>query len=406
MGIYRNTVTVSTDTILTSLNENIKVDVTAGAIELMLPIGTGDSRVNDVIKITHNTGDITSNNITIVPHTGGTATILGGPITIDSTNGISFLELTDNNTWVSLGGSSNTGGSTGSTSPFEYSLITAIQPVLGSNNSDSDYAFVGNGSGNTITNGSKFSFIGTGKDNTISSSFYSSIIGGIGNMVDSGSSNAFIGGGMGNNFTNGSLNSFIGGGSGNTITNASLNAFIGAGKDNSIITSSHSSIIGGSGNTINSDSLNAFIGAGKNNTINILSPYSSIIGGSGNTINHNNSHIIGSNITSLSADTTHVEKLNIKQLNGTTPIIPLALDVNGMVVSASTTSGPTKFSLTTGFTGSVIQTITHNLNTDEIIAQVWNSSNNQVTPTISINGLNSIDIIVGNTGNYKVVIIG
>jgi hypothetical protein len=54
-----------------------------------------------------------------------------------------------------------------------------------------------------------------------------------------------------------------------------------------------------------------FIGGGYQNTItsgNTVS-YSTIVGGSGNTINHTNTHIIGSNITTVSADTTYVESL-------------------------------------------------------------------------------------------------
>jgi len=85
-----------------SVDENIKVDVTAGPIQVMLPIATGDTMVNDIIKISHTAGNITSNNITIIAHTGGTATILGGSITINTVGGVAFVEFADNNRWINV----------------------------------------------------------------------------------------------------------------------------------------------------------------------------------------------------------------------------------------------------------------------------------------------------------------
>lgn len=61
-----------------------------------------------------------------------------------------------------------------------------------------------------------------------------------------------------------------------------------------------------------SQSTKSVVLGGLDNIINTNSHYSSILGGSGNTISHQNSHIIGSNITSDSSGTTFVNNLTIK----------------------------------------------------------------------------------------------
>jgi hypothetical protein len=66
-----------------------------------------------------------------------------------------------------------------------------------------------------------------------------------------------------------------------------------------------------------------------------------------------------------------------------------------------------KYSSSESFTGSVIKTITHNLNTQDVIVQLWDSSNNLLNgATITANNVNSVDITVASTTTYKVVIIG
>jgi hypothetical protein len=112
--------------------------------------------------------------------------------------------------------------------------------------------------------------------------------------------------------------------------------FIGGGNHNYIRTSSnYSNIVGGSFNLITSGATYGFIGGGTGNQIDNDIIASSIIGGSGNTISHDHAHIIGTNLTSVSANTTHVEKLNIGTLDGGTPLTPIALSSNGMVVDGS-----------------------------------------------------------------------
>jgi YVTN family beta-propeller protein len=74
-------------------------------------------------------------------------------------------------------------------------------------------------------------------------------------------------------------------------------------------------------------------------------------------------------------------------------------------VNTNTTS---KYSLVRGFTASITETINHNLGTDEVIVQCYDSSGIQVIPgTIQINGLNAVDITFSSTmSNIKTVIIG
>ena len=67
-----------------------------------------------------------------------------------------------------------------------------------------------------------------------------------------------------------------------------------------------------------------------------------------------------------------------------------------------------KYSTTVSFTSSVTQTITHNLGTNEIIVQCYDSSGTMVIPgTVQINGANDVDIIFSTSiSSIKVVIIG
>jgi hypothetical protein len=66
-----------------------------------------------------------------------------------------------------------------------------------------------------------------------------------------------------------------------------------------------------------------------------------------------------------------------------------------------------KYSSSQSFTGSVLKTITHNLNTQDVIVQLWDSNNNLLNgATITANNVNSVDITVSSTATYKVIIIG
>jgi hypothetical protein len=237
-------------------------------------------------------------------------------------------------------------GVTGST-PYRYnsSESTAIEPILGSNNATGLYANIGGGSGNTAS--SIFTTVAGGADNT-ASNLYATVGGGENNTasnfqstVAGGDSNtasgiaSTVGGGTGN--TASSSRATIAGGQGNQVT--TNHTFIGGGLSNTIaVGGNHSSIVGGDTNYI--DGQRGFIGGGTDNIIS-ASTYSSILGGQNNIVNHNNSQAIGSFITTISADTTHIENLNIVR----TPILDnsvgnfLVRDTDGTVKYRTTIGG-------------------------------------------------------------------
>jgi hypothetical protein len=181
--------------------------------------------------------------------------------------------------------------------------------------------FIGNGEYNVIS-GQTFSFIGSGYQNKVISDGtgggnWASVIGG-------GSYNQILGGGI-------STSTIVGGGY-NTI-NAGVYAGVAGGYGNTV--NSDYGVTFGSQNTVSSD--NGVVIGGKLNTIGTGSSYSSILGGENNIISgHTNSHIIGSNITSVSANTTHVERLNIGTIGSGTPQINLGVDAIGNVVTGTT----------------------------------------------------------------------
>ena len=63
--------------------------------------------------------------------------------------------------------------------------------------------------------------------------------------------------------------------------------------------------------------------------------------------------------------------------------------------------------MTRGFTASITETITHNLGTDEIIVQTYESGVMVIPGTVQINGINAVDITFSSTlANIKIVVIG
>jgi hypothetical protein len=67
-----------------------------------------------------------------------------------------------------------------------------------------------------------------------------------------------------------------------------------------------------------------------------------------------------------------------------------------------------KYSIVTGFTSSITQTITHNLGTEYVIVQSYDSTGEMIIPgTITVTGVNTVDIVFSSTlSNVKIVIIG
>ena len=78
---------------------------------------------------------------------------------------------------------------------------------------------------------------------------------------------------------------------------------------NNDISGSGSTVANGENNDIASDF--SFIGSGLNNNISLTADYSAILGGSYNNLNHQNSFIVGSNISSHAENFTYVNNLSV-----------------------------------------------------------------------------------------------
>ena len=236
----------------------------------------------------------------------------------------------------------------------------------GSNNSSGTGAtgsFIGGGFNNIITgSNNRANFIGSGCEMIIQESCFSVIGGGYGALINN-SDFSFIGvgadkgGGIFNSNYSSIVNThgsskiclgtanFIGGGNDNDIFSSFCSAILG-GKDFKIVSSSFSVIGGGNCNTISSslatgqNCLN-FIGGGCNNNI-CHSDLSSILGGKDNTIrSFDNTHIIGSSLTSTVADTTYMNNTTVAchlQVGGTTTMNATAgrIDATNDVVAFAT----------------------------------------------------------------------
>jgi hypothetical protein len=164
----------------------------------------------------------------------------------------------------------NSGGLLGADAGFVYKTNTrALQVGFGSNTSGTQASIAG-GFNNTAAG--NFSFIGSGDTNN-----------------------------------NSSVAGVIGGGKGNL--NTGDYSFIGGGRENET-NDIYSAVAGGYSNE--ASGLGTFIGGGEFNTIAAGTSDGAILGGLGNTVNHNNSFILGSGITSTSANYTYVENLDIK----------------------------------------------------------------------------------------------
>ena len=234
--------------------------------------------------------------------------------------------------------------------PYTYAATQRITPTTGTFTNTSNYSTIGGGDGNIIS-GSTYISIGGGRNNTASGGF-SAIGGGDGNNANGRLS--FIGGGSGNNTLSGYYSySVIGGGQDNTAS--AYRSTIGGGWNNTI-SSGYSTIAGGQNNIISggtygtiggginntaSDGVSTisggqnnkalgssgFIGGGEGNNITASRTYSTIaggqnnvisggthggiLGGRNNSVGHSDSFIIGSNLTTLSTNTTYTENLNV-----------------------------------------------------------------------------------------------
>jgi len=355
---------------------------------------------------------VTSNYSSVL---GGKDNTISGTTTYSTIAGGQTNEISDSARWSFIGA-----GKGNDINGFGYSSINS-----GRNNfiSHGGYSTIGGGKGNQITVSNVFSTsIGGGQYNRASAAFstigggnYNKLGGGLQPSSPTDGRYSFIGGGKSNKLYNtlsviagGELNQIgspsdavtlehntIGGGNSNTIGSYSYNTIAG-GESNTITTGGGSTIGGGNGNKvytwgstiaggqsniIHYSSYYSFIGGGDSNVIQTGFTYSSIVGGQSNVVNHSGAHIIGSNITSFTANTTHVEKLNVKTLNGTTAITSLAVDANGMVVDGSSLGG---------FTGNT---------SGDCITDLYVSNIHSCSP-LNINPLDEGNVYVGSNSGF------
>jgi hypothetical protein len=78
---------------------------------------------------------------------------------------------------------------------------------------------------------------------------------------------------------------------------------------------------------------------------------------------------------------------------------------------AAAGGGVSKYSATSAFTASVVQTITHSLGTSDIVVEVWDDSASPERMDANVvqtngNETNALDITISVTGTYKIVVIG
>jgi len=108
-------------------------------------------------------------------------------------------------------------------------------------------------------------------------------------------------------------------------------------------------------------------------------------------------------------DYIYAGNLNLDSITSGTPVNNIGIDSDGNLILVPTGGASSnKFVITTEFTGSVLQTITHNLGTEDIIVQIWDSSKQLVSGTVQINNSNpnnAVDVTLSVGGTYKIVII-
>lgn len=97
--------------------------------------------------------------------------------------------------------------------------------------------------------------------------------------------------------------------------------------------------------------------------------------------------------------------------NGDTNVGLLAINSSGEVyntnVNTSTLNSLSKFTATSGLTGSVTQTFNHGLSTIYISVSVWdNVSGDLIYPQVTRVDSNNVDITVATTGTYDILITG
>ena len=169
-------------------------------------------------------------------------------------------------------------------------------------------------------------------------------------------------------------------------------------NDTSYSTIWNNVIAAGSDHSIYTGVTGSFIGGGTGHTINPYVINSVILGGVDITATTSNTVYLGNNVNVNNAFTFP----NVDGSNGEV----LTTDGNG-IVSWQPASNVNKYSTTSGFTGSVTKTITHNLGTNYIHVSVWdNSTGDEITSQVQRVNSNSVNITIATTGTYDIFITG
>jgi hypothetical protein len=254
-----------------------------------------------VVVIAGGSGNITNNN-TFLSFSGGSGNCITD-LYVTNIHGCSPITIHDSI-------QSNTSSVSGTTNSLALGYSNTVKSdkssILGGENNYIQgfggpigrWSVIGGGRGNySYSIGNTI----TGGFDNYSLSYYGFIGGGYGNYID-GRSSAIVAGDGNKQYTN-TDHCFIGGGVGNIMDNGTDGSVIGGGHRNKINKSYRSSILGGKYNIISG---------------NFNSDYNTIIGGINNYITGStNTHIIGSNITATTSNTTYLNKLKFSDSGST-----------------------------------------------------------------------------------------
>ena len=198
----------------------------------------------------------------------------------------------------------------------------------------------------TITSDSNV--IGGGQNNT-SSGYWSVIGGGDGNIANNVHSTVSAG------YQNTASNYYSAIVDGKQNTNSGYYGFIGNGRVNNI-EDNYGFIGSGNDNIIIGGGANSGIGSGRFNTISGNTSFSFIAAGENNIAKHNNTFVLGSNVTTTTGDTTYIENLigsGTSKMGGyTVATLPSRPAGTRTFVTDSTVAASGNFGATVAGTGS------------------------------------------------------
>jgi len=407
---------------------------------------------------------ITGNVDAVTPGTSGGYNLIGNGSLhriISGTTNSTILnghhnQLISANTVSILGGRHNAISGESNTSVIvagQHNLINSPMVDIGSTSG----VFIGAGHQNMVISGvtsgivggtenyisgATSSFIGGGTNNKITQqdgattgrTKISSIVGGDSNLISGEGEYNFIGGGYYNDIRSVS-NSLIVGGHSNSISqdnsvdtiDIGFKSILG-GHTNYVQGTGYDVILGGSGNTITADSNGNFglIGNGRDNQLitaheystilngqkhEVTSIYGSILGGSGNTVNGNFGHIVGGTGNTINATATSSAIIGCNDLTADQSNTTYMCGLTAGTISATTVFAwnvPQKYVDTRNYTANVAETITHNLDTQDVVVNIWDTATSQrVDATIQYGTLNTLTVeLTMNKDNIKTVIIG